>query len=367
MSTRIFFDARFIRYEHHDGISRFSAGLAEALHAQRPITAIICDQRQLLKLPRGIDYLMANDPTDFWRELTLARKLNRAGAEVVFCPMQTMGSFGRRYKLILTLHDLIYYNHPSPPPALPWHIRLVWRLFHLSYLPQRVLLNRADAVVTVSETTKRLMLRHRLTKRPITVIPNAAGSLARGYEHRQPEVRPRLESNLIYMGSFMDYKNVETLVRGMALLPDHRLHLLSAISKERRAQLEGLAGDSASRLVFHGGVSESEYHRLLDASVALVSASLDEGFGIPLVEAMQRGIPVICSNIEIFREIGGPAALFFDPRDEGSFAAAVKGFDDALVWKERSLASIEQSKRFDWSLSAGKLGELADFLANYVG
>ena len=93
----IFFDARYIRFDHHDGISRFSAGLFEALHGRMDITAIIYDRRQLLKLPRGAKYVFANDPTSA-KELFVARTLNKLGAKLVFSPMQTMGTWGRKYK-----------------------------------------------------------------------------------------------------------------------------------------------------------------------------------------------------------------------------------------------------------------------------
>ncbi|MEY3908600.1 MAG: hypothetical protein RLZZ90_507 [Actinomycetota bacterium] len=86
---RIFFDARFIRWDNHDGISRFSAGLFAALHRRTPVTAIIHDTRQLQRLPKGCDYLVASDPTSL-RELFIATKLNKAGAHLVFSPMQTM-------------------------------------------------------------------------------------------------------------------------------------------------------------------------------------------------------------------------------------------------------------------------------------
>ncbi|MEY4980750.1 MAG: hypothetical protein RL174_88, partial [Actinomycetota bacterium] len=272
----IFFDARYIRFDHHDGISRFSAGLFDALNSRIKITAIIYDRRQLLKLPRGCDYVFANDPTSP-KELFIAKTLNRFGAKIVFSPMQTMGSWGRKYKLILTLHDLIYYRHPAPPPGFSLPIRALWRIFHLVYWPQRLILNRADAIATVSNTSKRLIQKFRLTKRPVHVIYNAAGSLASQYEHRQPTNRPRARQRLVYMGSFMDYKNVEVLIAGMRLLRDYELHLLSKISPERRRELEDLVDQHGGAVVFHNGVSEAEYHQHLDSAVALVTGSRDEG------------------------------------------------------------------------------------------
>lgn len=356
-TQRIFFDARFIRWDNHDGISRFSAGLFAALNRRIPATAIICDTRQLQRLPKGCDYLLANDPTSL-KELFIAPSLNKVGAELVFSPMQTMGSWFRKYKLVLTLHDLIYYRHPAPPPGFNAVIRLVWRLYHLVYWPQRLLLNRADAVATVSRTSKRLIEQYRLTKRPITVIYNAAGSLNADYQHAPPKQRPREMQSLVYMGSFMDYKNVEVLIRGMKHLPEYELQLLSRITNERKAELEALVDPSGGKVIFHNGVSENEYHNQLDKAVALVTGSQDEGFGIPLVESMSRGVPVIVSDIEIFREIGGLAAVFFDQNDELAFVEAVKSLESNPKWLERSMLSMKQADEFNWDKSATQLIEL---------
>ncbi len=354
---RIFFDARFIRWDNHDGISRFSAGLFAALHRRTPVTAIIHDTRQLQRLPKGCDYLLAGNPTSL-KELFIATSLNKAGATLVFSPMQTMGSWFRKYKLVLTLHDLIYYRHPAPPPGFNATIRLIWRLYHLVYWPQRLLLNRADAVATVSRTSKRLIAEYKLTKRPVTVIYNAAGSLNGDYQHAQPKQRPRELQSLVYMGSFMDYKNVEVLIDGMKHLPDYELQLLSRITPERRAELESLVDPSGGAVIFHNGVSENEYHNQLDKAVALVTGSQDEGFGIPLVESMSRGVPVVVSDIDIFREIGGQAAVFFDQNDSASFSNAIKTLESNPRWMDRSNLSIRQAEEFNWDKSAAELIEL---------
>lgn len=356
-TDHIFFDARFIRYDHHDGISRFSAGLFAALSRRTKVTAIISDRRQLIKLPRGCDYVMANDPTSL-KELFVARALNKAGARVVFSPMQTMGSWFRRYKLILTLHDLIYYRHPAPPPEFNWWIRSAWRLFHKVYWPQRLFLNRADAVATVSNTSKRLMLEHRLTKRPISVIYNAAGTFTEDQANKAPNLRPRGTQRLVYMGSFMDYKNVEVLIDGMKFLPEYELHLLSRIKPERQAELEARVQNGFGKVVFHNGVSEDEYHRELDQAVALVTGSRDEGFGIPLIESMSRGVPVVVSDIEIFKEIGGEVALFFDQESPEDFAGQVRKLEANPQWTLRSIASRKHAEQFNWDRSAGDLIEM---------
>ena len=350
------FDARFIRTDRHDGISRFSAELAKALHGKVRLVAIIHDLGQLEFLPTGIEYVVLNNPQSPV-EFLIARKLNQVGATHVFSPMQVMGSWGRKYKLVLTLHDLIYYRHRKPPQDLNLLVRIIWRLYHLSYQPQRWLLNRADAIATVSRATKILMAQHHLTKREVVVVYNAPEKV-----EIQP-VRAKAESkNLIYIGSFMPYKNVETLIRGAGLLPGFTLHLLSRISEIQRATHEKLARQVGANLVFHNGVTDEEYKHLLVNGFALVSASKDEGFGIPLVEAMQLGTPVVVSELEIFNEVAGPAGTFFNPDSPESFSKAVLSLDEQKVWSEKSKLSVLQAKEFDWSKSADALLEQFDRL-----
>ena len=348
----LFFDCRYIRIDHHDGISRFSAGLFTALNKITKVTAMISDLRQLDKLPAGIEFVKVTSPTSPVEPL-VAMRLNKLGAKVVFSPMQTIGSFGRRFKLVLTVHDLIYYRHPAPPPSFAWPIKLLWRLYHLSYLPQRLLLNRADAVTTVSHTTKALIAKHHLTKRPVSVVYNAADSDSASIATS----RPTNKQTLVYMGSFMDYKNVEVLIKGMANLAGYELLLLSRISAERKAELQKLIPSGAT-VTFLNGVTDDEYHELLSSAVALVTGSRDEGFGIPLVEAMIRGIPIVVSDIPIFKEIGGDAASYFDHEDASSFSKAVRSIANQDAWLAKSILSKAQAKKFSWSTSAEALLKL---------
>lgn len=356
MSSGIFFDARYIQIAHHDGISRFSAGLLTALNNKIDVTAVISDLRQLEKLPTGIKFVKVTSPTSICEPL-VSLQLNKLGAKKVFSPMQTMGSFGRKFKLVLTVHDLIYYRHPTPPPSFNLAVKLLWRLYHLTYAPQRLLLNRADAIATVSQTTKNLMTKHRLTTKPIQVVYNAASDGALS----APRLEAPVAKHLVYMGSFMDYKNVEVLLAGMQHLPGYELHLLSRISSGRKAELQQLIQQNI-KVIFHNGVSEDEYSNILNGATALVSGSRDEGFGIPLVEAMSLGIPAVVSEIEIFKEIGGQAAIYFNQESPKSFAAAVLSIESASRWLEVSKLSQDQAKKFNWNSSANTLIELLENL-----
>ncbi|OLT22277.1 mannosyltransferase [Pseudonocardia sp. CNS-139] len=338
---RVLFDCRYVRPERPDGISRYSVGLVTALAALHPVELLVSDRRQLAHLP-DVPWHLVTGPTSAAEPL-VARQVRRLDPDVVFSPMQTMGSWGRDYALVLTLHDLIYYRNRTPPPEFAAPIRLLWRLYHLAWWPQRVLLDRADAVVTVSETTAGLMARHRLTRRPVTVVPNAPGPA--------PDLpRAPRTGALVYMGSFMPYKNVATLAAAMPSLPGHELHLMSRISPDERARLTAVA--PGGWLVFHGGAGDETYRDVLRGATALVTASRDEGFGIPLVEAMALGTPVVVSDIPVFREVAGDAGAYVDPDDVGGFVRAVEELADPDVWEERSAAARKQADRYSWDASA---------------
>ncbi|WP_104082665.1 glycosyltransferase family 1 protein [Cryobacterium sp. Y11] len=349
---RIVVDCRYVRLDQHDGISRYTAGLVTELGRLHPLTMLISDHRQLTMLP-ALPWQIVRAPTSLLEPL-IALSVNRLKPDVVFSPMQTMGSWGRKYRLFLTVHDLIYYRNRTPPRDLPEFIRLLWRAYHLSWWPQRMLLNGADGVITVSETTRALISEHRLTRRPVIVVANAADRVPGPLRHRSiPET-----TRLVYMGSFMPYKNLDTLVLAMADLPEYELHLLSRVSQAERDRLSRRAPQA--RLVFHDGVSDDEYQSLLRSATALVTASLDEGFGIPLVEAMSLGIPVVVSDIPIFREIGADAALYFDPKSADSIAATVRRLGAAGEWAARSALSVDQAARFTWAGSARTLLEVLE-------
>jgi len=181
------------------------------------------------------------------------------------------------------------------------------------------------------------------------VIPNAPQRLAEllpdGAAVGSGPVR-----NLVYMGSFMPYKNVETLVTAMRELPDHTLHLLSRIAPERRAELTALAGGAS--VVFHDGVTDAAYAALLADDAALVTTSLDEGYGLPVAEALELGVPAVVTDMEIFREVAGDGALYVDPLDPEAVARAVRSLDEPGMRGRLVEAGTRHIRSFEWARSA---------------
>lgn len=359
---KLFFDARYIRTDgRHDGISRYSTELANALSTLMDVTFVISDIRQLEFLPNGSKHVQIHSIDSFLEPCTSLR-LNRYRPDVVFSPMQTIGSLGRRFKLIITLHDLIYYKHRLPPPSAKGLVRPLWRLFHLWYWPQRLVLNRADIVATVSRTSQQEIESVNLTKRPLIVISNAARDLTpllKGLV-RQTETPPQ---NLIFMGTPLPYKNIETLIRMMAWLPGRRLHVLSRISSERKRELGRLIPEG-SEIIFHNGVDDEEYANLLANDALMVSASLAEGYGLPLAEALQLGVPAVVSDRPFFREVAGDGATYADPTDPEIFALAVQSLDPLAVRVHQIARGRRHIGSYSWLASAAELKKAAERLLN---
>lgn len=343
----IFFDARWTRLDVHDGISRYGANLVAALARLHPVTMIICDERQLRLLPQGVPHVVLPSPTSVHELVGTPRRLNQLGADVVFSPMQIMGTWGRRYKLIFTLHDVIYYQYKIAPHQLSLGSRITWRLFHATRWPQRWLLNKADYVATVSKTSKQLIQSMHLTDRKIGVIYNAPS-----LNPIQPSKEPAKE--LVYVGSFMEYKNVELLLRAIELLPGYKLHLVSRIAPARKSELEKLIS-RPNQVKFWNGASDERYNQLLSKAFALVSASRAEGFGLPLLEAMAQGVPTIATDMPIFHEVCEDAGTYFDPNSPESFAHAVHILENPMHHKAMIAKSKTQAAKFNWGSSAHEL------------
>ncbi|MEY2848146.1 MAG: hypothetical protein RI885_811 [Actinomycetota bacterium] len=350
---KVVFDCRYTRLVRHDGISRYTAGLVTAFARLHPVTMLVSDERQLTMLP-DLPWELGPSQTS-WREPWSAVAINRLGPDVVYSPMQTIGSAHRRFRLILTIHDMVFYRTRTPPTGLPWYVRLIWWGFYLTFIPQRMALNRGEAVVTGSFNCEREMTEARLTRRPVSVIRPGVDRLDLPPRTHDPGAK-----SLVYMGTFMPNKNVETLAEGMRLLPGYRLHLLSRVTDETRARLSALAPDGA--LVFEDGVSDERYLEVLRGATAMVSACFDEGFGIPLIEALAAATPLVVSDIPVFREVGGRAATFFDPTSAHAFAEAVLSMDTPERWNELTALALDQAEEFTWERSARELLELIETL-----
>lgn len=358
---KILFDARWILVENRfDGVSRYSLELAKAMADRDDLEVawLVYDRRQADKLPAG-EIVWANNPGDAFREFfSLARTVNRSGYDLLYSPFFTVGTLGKKFRLVLTIHDMIYFTHRTPPQWLPWHIRLGWRLFHLTYWPMRWQLNKADIVATVSETARQELLDKRATKRQVVTVPNAVSDDFRpsqASDDRSGESSGRHASNdIVYMGAFTPYKNVECLIDALEFLPDITLHLCGKLPPARRPEIEQYIAERGvtDRVILYDGVTDEEYKSILSKSRCAVSASRLEGFGLPLIEAQQAGVPFVAADTPIFHEVGQASVLYFDPDNPKQCAERITQLADATTNQDYIARGAQNAARYTWSSSA---------------
>ena len=350
--NKVLFDARWVLVEDRfDGISRYSHELAHAMAARSDVKLVwlIHDKRQLEKLPSG-DYLLANNPNNVWAEIfQLARTINRSGYKYVYSPFFVMGTLGKRYKLVLTTHDMIYFTHRTPPQWLPWYVRLGWRLSHLTYWPLRWQLNQANIVATVSDTARQELLEAHATKREIITVANAVSD-----NFRPAKPSTKLGQNIVYMGAFTPYKNVECVIDAVALVPGVTLHLCSKLPALRRDSLVKYIESKGitDRTVIHNGVPDQQYLELLATARCSISASLSEGFGLPLIEAQKAGVPFVAADTPIFHEIGASSVLYFDPNNPEQAAQHIRSLAQHDLRADYIVRGHRNAARYTWQNSA---------------
>lgn len=355
----VLYDARWILVENRfDGVSRYTHELAHAMARREDLEMVwlVHDKRQLDKLPSG-EYLLVNDPNDALREIfTLGRRITKAGYKLVYNPFFVMGTLGKRYKLVLTIHDMIYFTHRTPPQWLPWYVRLGWRLFHLTYLPMRFQLNQAETVATVSATARQELLDARATRREIITVSNAVNE-----NFADPTPHTHYKSNsFVFMGAFTPYKNVECLIDALVLLPEMILHLCGKLPPARRQEIERYISDRGvtDRVVLYDGATDEQYKKVLSEARCSISASRLEGFGLPVLEAQQRGVPFIAADTPIFHEIGEGSVLYFDPNSPEQAAACIRQLADKQTSEDYIARGFENIKRYTWDNSAAAAAKI---------
>lgn len=147
------------------------------------------------------------------------------------------------------------------------------------------------------------------------------------------------------------YKNLHSLVRALPELDDDVVLVLPGSPTEYEAELRALADELgvSSRVRFPNWLSDEELDGLYALSQAFVLPSLIEGFGIPVLEAMVRGVPVACANISALPEVAGDAALLFDPERQEEVTAAVRRLlDDHALARRLMARGYKHAESFTW-------------------
>ena len=255
----------------------------------------------------------------------------------------------KRGRRIVTLHDLFFLKHPEL-------VEGETRRDFVTLVRDHV--KRADGVICVSEYTaseaKRLL---DVPDEKIAVTPHGVDPVFREEPPAAPveDALRRLRlprGGILYVGSAEKRKNLVTLVMAyMTLARWRRLPpLVLAGPGSDWAQGGSRVGP---QIVATGYLERSDVRALMAASAALVLPSLEEGFGLPVVEAMAAGLPVVCSRGTALAEVAGEAASLVDPHDVNGLAHAVERvLEDRPLAAELRRRGLERSRAFEWGTTA---------------
>ena len=260
-------------------------------------------------------------------------------------------------KLLITIHDITHILYER--------YRRAWKSQVYASPMLRAAAHRAEHLFTVSEYSKRKLVEHlNIEPDKITVIYNGVGSQFSPGDHDQSreEVRARFGISLpyiLYVGSLKPHKNIEALLQAYALLspgrtPDLQLVIVGK-GNPGNANLSGLAASLGIRPSFVSDANDDELVELYRAAEVLVLPSFEEGFGLPIVEAMACGTPVICANAASMPEIAGDSALLFDPNDSQDLHRALLNIlSSADLRQSLRERGFIRARHFTWRQTAAR-------------
>jgi alpha-1,3-rhamnosyl/mannosyltransferase len=349
------FDARLIGAL---GIGRYISGLlpqlAQLLGDRLTVIANRQDAAIVRAVMGGSAHLMTVNapPYRLAEQSMLPLTLLRANLSLVHfphynLPLITPGHF------VVTVHDLFPFQFPE---------------IHSGPLPRRVnqmlignAVRRAGRIITPSKATALAVTQSfpQAADRVVS-IPEAADD--RFTSPRNPEAEAAWQMRLgirppyvFYLGQWKAYKNLPLLLEAFARV--RRTHpnaqLVIAGDDPRHPEVrERAAALPEGSAVLPGRLPESAVPDLYRGAAMVVLPSRAEGFGLPVIEAMACGVPVICSDLPVLREIADGVAVFCDPNDPAAFADAIGAMLDAPANAGRRQLGIERARTFTWERAA---------------
>jgi glycosyltransferase involved in cell wall biosynthesis len=300
-----------------------------------------------------------------WTHLRLAWELGRHPPDVLFVPSHVMPLICP-VRAVVTVHDLGYLHYPEAHrPFDRWY--LDWTTRRHARL--------ATAIIADSQATRGDLVDLYQTDptRIFVVYPGRDEAIGREEDPsaiRAVKARYGIHGDyLLYLGTLQPRKNLVRLVEAFACLQPQpaALQLVLAgqegwLYDELFARVESLG--LGAHVVFAGYVAEDDKAALLSGALSLVYPSLYEGFGLPVLEAMACGTPVLTSNVSSLPEVAGDAALLVDPMDVNAIATGMSRLvTDADLRKALVEKGNAQVRKYSWSNAGREILQVLESVA----
>ena len=276
-----------------------------------------------------------------WKQIILPVKLLSNSVDVLICPDYVAPIFSQTRKIVV-IHDNLFWKYPFNYPML-------WRSYFIKLIKLGVSNN--CEIVTTSKYSKSGL--KNIFNNKISYIYQSS---ERVYFKNKTE---RSKDYILHIGTFEKRKDLLTLVKAFKLLKDNtktKLKLVLAGSKNfngnkkiyKEIKRYILKNNLFSSVIIPGYINKIQANYYFNNAFTYVFPSIDEGFGIPLIEAMRAQLPVICSDIEVFKEIGDDSVVYFKKQDYNDLYNQLKLlFQDKSIVDRLILKGIKRANLFN--------------------
>ncbi|MFN8319565.1 MAG: glycosyltransferase family 1 protein [Saprospiraceae bacterium] len=344
-SLKIGFDAKRL-FLNYSGLGNYSRTLVKNLKTHFPeheyhlFTPEIRDSEETQFFLQGGFHIHTAEgwpSSALWRTVGLAREVKKLKLDI-YHGLSHEIPFGlpANTRTVVTMHDLIYEVYPH---FFKWYDRSLYSIKYKSAC------RRADAIIAISEATRNdLIARYKIEDHKIKVIYQSCADL-----FQNNVLTEKTKRHFLYVGNIEPRKGLLDIVHAYAMLPvKAQLPFVvvggvsSYMSEVQKAiRYYGLE----SHFEFKGKMANTDLLTLYDGALTLMLPSVYEGFGIPLVESLFRGVPVITSPYSALPEAAGPGAIKVNPADHIALSKAMEAMTNAGMWKALSDAGRDYVKQ----------------------
>lgn len=276
------------------------------------------------------------DPLDAWK---LSAFLRRCKHPVTFFSPGFNVPVWPSCQVVATIHDLIHLHVATESSALK---RAYYRFIH------RPVIRRAPVTLTVSEYSRQQIIRwYGVPEERVAVVGNGVSEQF----HQSGEVFQSSRPYFLYVGNSKPHKNVPGLIKAFGVVSGKHDVELKLVTRASKTLLQAVGRDaSGDRVEFVQDIDDRALASLYRGAIALVMPSYHEGFGLPLVEAMACGCPVIGADRTAIPEVIGDAGVLVDPDEADQLVAAMEQSLMSLRLREQMIqAGLRRARDYRWS------------------
>ena len=287
----------------------------------------------------------------YWLEFVIPGILKKYKADVFFSPDGFL-SLRTKVHSIPVIHDISFAHRPKD---LPLTVRAYYNFFFRKFA------RKAFRICTVSPYSQNDIINTYGIARPIIrVVYNGVNEAYKPLPEKEiHNIRAKYTDSkpyFLYVGSLHPRKNVGNLLEAYQQFILKTGSDIRMVSVGEKMWKGGRSDNSTNRIIYTGRLEPDELHKVMGAALALTFVPWYEGFGIPVIEAMAAGIPVLTSNVTSLPEVGGKAALYANPGSVGEIAAGMERLaKDSDLRNKLINAGIERSALFSWDRTAKKV------------